>query len=266
MTSRKTIDDTRTLDGRPLITKEVVEQKIEDREISEMLARQEYYCEILAPNENQIFDMDKVVECGKRKPKTEAITTPLIMGVDVAREGDDDTVIVFRRGSDMSSIPPIRFHGLDGQQLAQRIIGLQEDTKAHYINIDVSNVGASCCDFLSFYGVPHNPIKFGERANEADRYPNRRSEMYHEFAEWTEDIDSSLCLTDMLIEEVQATVRKKYDNKSRPLLLEKSEIKKMIQRSPDEGDACALTFAENYPPVNITGTGSVPRKMKSTWQ
>jgi len=40
------------------------------------------------------------------------------------------------------------------------------------------------------------------------------------------------------------SVNKKYDRKGRLCLEEKDELKKRLGRSPDKGDALALTFAE----------------------
>ena len=40
------------------------------------------------------------------------------------------------------------------------------------------------------------------------------------------------------------SVNKKYDRRGRLQLEEKDEVKKRLGRSPDKGDALALTFAE----------------------
>src|SRR5262245_33123574 len=43
---------------------------------------------------------------------------PLILGVDVARYGDDESVIVVRKGRDARSTPAMRLRGMDTMQLA----------------------------------------------------------------------------------------------------------------------------------------------------
>ncbi|WP_147157016.1 hypothetical protein [Reyranella soli] len=40
-------------------------------------------------------------------------TSPLVMGVDIARHGADQTVIRFRRGLDARSIPAVKVRILD---------------------------------------------------------------------------------------------------------------------------------------------------------
>src|SRR6478672_12597345 len=47
---------------------------------------------------------------------------PRVMGVDVARFGDDATVICFRIGRDARSIPAITLRGLDTMRVAARVV------------------------------------------------------------------------------------------------------------------------------------------------
>ena len=49
------------------------------------------------------------------------------MGVDVARFGDDASVIRFRQGRDARSIPPIKLRGADTMELAARIANESPD-------------------------------------------------------------------------------------------------------------------------------------------
>jgi len=45
------------------------------------------------------------------RPLVAAPAAPLIMGVDIARQGEDQTVIRLRRGLDARSIPAVKFRG-----------------------------------------------------------------------------------------------------------------------------------------------------------
>jgi hypothetical protein len=56
----------------------------------------------------QFIDGQRVDEAVAR-PLVEDPTAPLIMGVDIARQGEDQTVIRFRRGLDARSIPAVKF-------------------------------------------------------------------------------------------------------------------------------------------------------------
>ena len=63
--------------------------------------------------------VEAAAEASRDPPVT--IYYPLIVGVDVARFGDDKSVIRFRRGRDARTMKPIKFRGLDTMQLAARI-------------------------------------------------------------------------------------------------------------------------------------------------
>ena len=49
-------------------------------------------------------------------------TAPLVMGVDIARQGEDQTVIRFRQGLDARSIPAVKFRIPDLMQVASRVM------------------------------------------------------------------------------------------------------------------------------------------------
>ena len=51
-------------------------------------------------------------------------TAALVMGVDVARHGDDQTVIRFRRGLDARGIPAVKFRIPDMMAVAGRVMEL----------------------------------------------------------------------------------------------------------------------------------------------
>ena len=77
----------------------------------------------------QFIDGQRVDEAVAR-PLVEDSTAPLIMGVDIARQGADQSVIRFRRGLDAHSIPggPHRGQRRRGalRQQARRDVGLPE--------------------------------------------------------------------------------------------------------------------------------------------
>jgi hypothetical protein len=58
------------------------------------------------------------------------ITDPLVIGVDVARFGDDKTVIRFRKGRDARTHPPIKLRNQDNLQVATRVAQLARDMQA----------------------------------------------------------------------------------------------------------------------------------------
>jgi hypothetical protein len=67
---------------------------------------------------------------------------PLIMGVDVARFGDDASIIRFRQGRNARGIPPIKLRGADTMELAARIADESNLHRADAIFIDGGGVAA----------------------------------------------------------------------------------------------------------------------------
>ena len=95
--------------------------------------------------------------------------TVAIIGVDVARFGDDASVIWTRFALDGRSIAKQKFHGLDGHELGAKVaehfnhlrkIGVRKIV----INVDTGGVGASPVDWLRHNGYPVNAINFGAGA------------------------------------------------------------------------------------------------------
>jgi hypothetical protein len=69
----------------------------------------------------QFIDGQRIDEAVAR-PLVEGPTAPLVMGVDIARQGADQSVIRFRRGLDARSIPAVKFRIPDLMQIASRVM------------------------------------------------------------------------------------------------------------------------------------------------
>ena len=67
------------------------------------------------------FIPSDIVEAAQEREAKSYSHEPLIIGVDVARFGDDQSVICFRRGRDAMTIPWRKYRGLDTMQLAVRV-------------------------------------------------------------------------------------------------------------------------------------------------
>lgn len=186
-----------------------------------------------------------------RLEHTAILNMPLIVGVDVARFGDDKTAIARRRGRKAYKIKT--YSKLNNVEVANVITSLIRDEQPARINIDVGGLGAGVYDILvdRGYGNILRSVNFGEKAQECEKYRNRRAEMWGRLKDWlTSELPVSLTDCDGLAEDL-TTPNKKYDGLGRLQLEEKDEIKKRLSRSTDVGDALALTFAEMFYPTSI---------------
>jgi hypothetical protein len=200
-------------------------------------------------------------------PRREALATiydPLVMGVDVARFGDDRSVIRFRRGRDGRSIPPIKLRGVDTMQLAARVVDENARYRCAAIFIDGGGVGGGVVDRCRQLGLHVTEVQFGGKSDRAMvgddgavAYANKRAEIWGTMRQWLRDgaIDNDPeLLADLTGVEYGYVLREGRD----AIQLErKEEMKRHGLASSDDGDALALTFA--YPVAATDRRGAAGR-------
>ena len=172
-----------------------------------------------------------------------------VLGIDPSFGRGDRFSIAARQGR---RIPEVRsWLGTDvatfGQRLSKCIEAI-EHYKPRYVFIDAGG-GSDLCDALHDKGYWNViPISFGGTADNSTRYYNKRTEIWGRMADWLSDENVPVQIpdTDSLQTDLCASLFKR-DMNNRLQLLPKDVIKKEIGVSPDEGDACALTFAQHFP-------------------
>ena len=170
----------------------------------------------------------------------------LIMGVDVARFGDDTTVIRFRRGRDARSIPPTKLKGKDNMAVANECAALIDEHKPDAVCIDAGN-GTGVIDRLREMGYKVIEVWFGSKAKE-EEWSDLRTEMWAKMREWLAGgcIDNDSDLKDDLVGPEY-----EFDRLERIKLEAKEKMKKRGVASPDNGDALACTFATKVARTDI---------------
>jgi hypothetical protein len=202
---------------------------------------------------NTLIGPDECREATRRCYRPEDIAASArVLGVDVARFGDDASVIFPRQG--LVAYPPLKFRNIDGTQGAGAVARKSREWGADAVFIDdTGGWGASWIDNLRLLG--HQPIGVGFASRPNDpRYENKRTEMYFEAIEWIKaggalpPIDSP-----GVPELIAALSQTTYGFRGDRLLLEpKDQIKTRLGYSPDDADAFALTFAQ---PAARAGAG-----------
>ena len=174
---------------------------------------------------------------------------PLVVGVDPARFGDDATAICFRRGRQAYKVKAYRKKTV--VEIANIVAAIINEYRPVRVNIDIGGLGAGVFDILVDRGYQDivRAVNFGEKAQDQERYGNRRAEMWNRLNEWLNaEMPVSLIDDDGLLLIDLTAPEKRFDRLGRLLLEPKEDIKKRIGRSTDVGDALALTFAElDYP-------------------
>lgn len=181
---------------------------------------------------------------------------PLIIGVDVARYGSDESVLVVRKGRDAKSIPAIRLRGLDTMALASRVVELAQALRADAIFIDGGGVGGGVIDRCRQLRLDVHDIQFGARADRSDlvtqgeRYANKRAEMWGAMRGWLVGgaIEDDRELRNQLVGPTYT-----LNAKDEIQLERKSDMRSRGIASPDWADALAITFAYPVMPSALAG-------------
>lgn len=214
--------------------------------MSENKIAQEYGCDFEAENDDQLITTASVVEAQKRTFAT-SISDPMILGVDVARFGDDKSVIYPRRGNDGRSMPIEIYSKMDTMQFAARVAAAIVKYKPDGVFVDVGGIGAGVVDRLIQLNFDPIGVNFGGTADGyspgGTKTANKRSQM------WTtmrDALKTGLAIpADTRLEFELLAPNYTYDAQNAILLEKKSDMKKRGIASPDIADALALTYA--YP-------------------
>lgn len=179
------------------------------------------------------------------------------IGVDVARFGDDESVITVRQGRKRREVKT--FRGLDTQQLAREVAQvanwyMQNETKP-YIFVDGDGVGGGVVDALRAMGFDVIDVNSGIRADDPETYANKRAEMW---GCMRADIKAGMELRhpdgspdEELLADL-TSIEYGFSQRNQIQLEKKADMKKRGLRSPDRADSLALTYA--FP---IADTGGV---------
>ena len=209
-------------------------------QMSEAQFAQELLCDFAAASEHALIALHLVDAARTRVLHAAAYAhAPVILGVDVARYGDDRTVILRRQG--LASFEPVVLRGADAMQVAARVLQEMDLHRPDAVFVDGSGgYGAGVIDRCRQLGRRVQEVQFGGKPNDA-RYANKRTEMWFLMAEWLKT--GRLCDRPEWAVELAAP-QYTYANAAGRLALEsKDALKARGLPSPDLGDALALTFA-----------------------
>ena len=221
-------------------------------------ADEELYCIPRADSAIDIFIPRSLVDTAIARPLPEVNAQALVMGVDVARFGDDKSSIYFRRGRDARSIQRRLYEKRSTTELAREVVMLHNELQPQAIFIDGTGVGGGVVDAVGMFGVDCIDINFASKSPDP-MYANMRTYMYAELKKWL----YTGCLPDNtnLAREISAAkyVVTRVGNREVLALEPKADIKKRLGYSPDEADALALTFP--FPIANVDPAAELIEKM-----
>jgi hypothetical protein len=171
---------------------------------------------------------------------------PLILGVDVARYGDDSTVFSLRRGRDFRTHQQLQFRGLSTVKVAELVMQTAELHRVDGIVIESTGVGAGVIDVCRDRGCKIVEVHPGSPALEPLIYVNKRAELWGKMRDW---IYNEGCMPNDPELVIQMTsIQYGFDVGGQRLKLERKELYKQRTGlpSPDKADSLATTFAHKF--------------------
>ncbi len=194
---------------------------------------------------NALLGVEEVGAAAKRiLPRDEHMHLPRLLGVDVARFGDDRTVFAARQGRALLSLKT--FRNLSTMEVAGQVALSIAKWQPDAVFVDATGIGAGVVDRLQELGHAVIGVDFGSKAMKPEpKLANRRAEMWWDMADW---VKGGGCIPDdpeLRAELVAPTYS--FDPSGRLKLESKDDMKKRGLPSPDKADALALTFAMPVP-------------------
>ncbi len=220
----------------------VIDQAELDRlrlEMGDNLFRREFLCDFTADHATAFIDFQTVREAALRQAPP-ANPAPLVFGLDVARFGDDRTVLVKRRGPALEDVAAWR--GRDLMATASEVSLAINRHHPRAVFIDSVGVGAGVVDRLKQLGHKVVGVNSGARASRPERFINLKAEMWQKMREW---LDGGGVIPDRLdLKNDLLAPTYEFDHSGRLKIESKDDLKSRGLPSTDLADALALTFAQ----------------------
>ncbi len=167
-----------------------------------------------------------------------------ILGVDVARFGEDETVFSIVESKSFVNWELFyqdTYKNKDLMQTVGRIMSLVKEFNIEHVVIDDIGVGGGVTDRLQEMKINVYPFNSSEKAHNSEKYSNKRSEAYFKLQEmfskgWLKIPDDPTLMAQLM------SIRFKYNSDGRKAILSKDEIRKTGMHSPDRADALAMSL------------------------
>jgi phage terminase large subunit len=166
----------------------------------------------------------------------------LHLGVDVARFGDDESVITARRGA--WTAPPRVVLGFDTVEVAGLALKMARELvqpgegRKPLVKVDGIGVGGGVVDILRRSDeIEVVEVNVAEVSDDQDEYPNLRSQLWFGLANW---LDTGAIANDEALEGELAMPSYSFDARGRRVVIGKKEMKQKLGRSPDRAESLML--------------------------
>lgn len=233
--------------------------ELQKTKLDPVIVAQEIDRSYTASVSNAFLSGELVTAASRKGPADIMAMGPVIMGIDVARFGNDKTCFTFRQGRVllrqivMGKLDTVDVAGRAKDEIRAQLEGVQQ------IAVDTIGIGSGVADMLRRdFGDLVVDVNSAIRVDDGQNY-NLRARMWRDMREWLKN-GASIPNDNDLITDLTAL---QYSYRAGALLLEsKDDAKKRGIKSPDRADALALTFAY---PVKTQDEWVVPPAPSAAW-
>ncbi len=195
----------------------------------------------------QLISSEAVEKCMRHQAEAWEYQ-PKVIGCDIARFGENSSVICIRQGRKV--FPLVVLPKQDLMQTAHHIAEIIREERPIQVFVDGSGIGAGVVDRLRQLNYPVVDVNGGNQSINP-RFLNKRAEMWWE---GKERIEGLLELpNDGDLKRELTSLEYDFTDKGRIRLDRKSDLMKEFGWSPDRADALMLTYA--YPIADYSDEG-----------
>lgn len=225
----------------PRVSVKIAREQIEQYGRENPWVKVRIFGEFPSSSFNALIGPDEVEAAMNRIYRPDQVEmSPMVLGVDVAREGDDASVIFGRMGR--QAMIPKKMRNVDSLQGAGMVSRIWQDTNADACFVDATGgFGAGWIDQLRVMNRAPIGIHFSAQAHAQTRYYNKRAEMAFDMVQWIKEGGALPRIPELAAALTTTTYSFSRD---RLLLEPKEDVKVRLGYSPDDFDALMLTFAE----------------------
>jgi len=243
-----------------MTNKVLINQWIEDHGLDSDFVKVRVLGEFPVTSDKQ-FIPSNIVTAARDEKREVLFSTidPIIVGVDVARFGSDETTVYIRRGRTARWKDPMIFRGLDTHQLSLRLKALADDIMPDAINVDGGGgLGGAVVDNLRNWQVPNvNEVHFGGVSPEDD-YADMATYMMASIRKWLQGEGVTIPNDPVLSRQLTSREYKMVQGKRGTAIKieSKDEMREHQDKkeSPDRADGLGLTFAVPVGPRDVERT------------
>ncbi len=174
-----------------------------------------------------------------------------VMGLDVARFGDDQTVSIVRRGN--SVVDLVSHRKSDLMHTTGRTLEIARNHNVNTINVDEVGLGSGVVDRIreltrskEVTGIKPVGVNGSTKSRETEKFFNLRTQMFDGLRQRFADGEISIPNDPELISQL-ASITYIYNSRGQLQIETKQQIRDSGRQSPDKADALALAFTTPKP-------------------